>query len=284
MVATSRNGCDTVRVQVCRHANLFFRSNSGLTAHEGIMKATDAGLVVASYKLWDTILQNGDLSPVLSALPAWTGTWTAYKEPGEKFDDMIYYEDRTSNLTYVFPVPQKFRNEKDAILVCEHEDFHLGRNGSNIVVVASNVEIVRNFPPEDGNYLTDPVHGLPCGLKIAQPSLSLIRSSNEVDKVQLALPLNSNTRTLFRIGHRVGPVSVANKQYARSVGLVASPSMPLGIAVQTFDPNASVEHRDSQLSFMTESDGTLVVRGTPSMVAAVAKFIEVLKNPWDLLS
>lgn len=112
------------------------------------------------------LIKNHRWPDIREAFPLWTGTMTRYTKPEAKLGNQIVYNDPSSKERWVFPVPEASRDEKNAIIVVEHPDYTLGRDGKDIVINPNDmakVEIVRAFPSEDGGYLTDPKHGLPTG-------------------------------------------------------------------------------------------------------------------------
>jgi len=144
----------------------FVKRVNGIPADEAIMKADKAGVVIASNKRLDQALVGSEEGEtIIDALPCWSGTMTAYTKPGQKFGSAIEYIDPRTNYGLVFPVHEIYRNEKDAILVAEHPDYTLEKDGKNRVVLTKHADIVTAFPAECGWYLTDLVHGIPYGNK-----------------------------------------------------------------------------------------------------------------------
>ncbi len=99
----------------------------------------------------------------------WTGTMTAYAKPGERLGRFIVATEGSQR--YIFPVPEQYRNERDAILVVEHPNFRLVRDGDDSMVVvadSSKVECITNFPRENGRYLGDEKHDISSGEEVSR--------------------------------------------------------------------------------------------------------------------
>ena len=203
---------------------------NGCSFREALRKADAGNRVIASNERLDDVLlpnipfmlvgdppENEELRAIWLAFPCWTGTVTAYQEPEKSLGSTIEYIDERVNIRYVFPVPKKFKGVKDAILVAEHPDYTVEKDGDDRVIHAAHVDLIEKFPAENGWYVVDPKHGI-----------------TTCDNVQIPA---SKTRYLFRIGKRVGPVGrsvmspdhIDGKNY---ILLDAKPAQGAGVIVE----------------------------------------------------
>ena len=194
---------------------VFIPNKPGATMEEALARAEKEKRVMASNKRMDQALVGSDeWKSIQAALWCWTGTMTAYEEPGKKFGKTVEYVDEKTNIRYVFEVPDKYVGEKDSILVSEHPDYKLEMDGNNRIIRAAVVDLIERFPTESHKwYLADSKHGIP----VEDP----IDSSD------------SNARYLYRIEKRVG-VSVRGGGVGcgRDVDLDYQPSSALGVAIE----------------------------------------------------
>ncbi len=197
---------------------------------EGLARANRENKVIASSKKLDKALnETGEWISILDAFPCWSGTMTGYKEPGEKLGKSVVYTDPETKQRYVFPVPEDYKGAKNAILVVEHPDYTLEKDGKDRIVAVKNIEnisLIENFPSEyDGWYQMDEKHGIPTG--------------NEVDSS------NPDVRYLFfwRSDSRVGPVHHSGGFYNGGSGVILNgrPSSWFGMAVEVPENNAKNE-------------------------------------------
>ncbi len=132
---------------------------------EGLRLADEKKLVVASNKRLDRALTSCEWGHenVIWGLPAWSGTMIGYEEVGKKFGSTIEDFDLHARVRYVFPVPRQYQGENNAILIVEHPYYSLEIDGKNRVVHATGVDLIRQFPNQNGWYLPDSVHGIPVG-------------------------------------------------------------------------------------------------------------------------
>lgn len=149
--------------------------------------------------------------------PVWCGTLVAYIEPGKKLKKVIEYTEVRpdgSQITWVFPVPQKYRGMEDVALCIEHPEFKITKRGSKRFVgfEERDLRIVRDFPSENGQYF---------------PGSCNIPWGEKVGRRKRGIPMT--TLELIRIGIRVGPVAAAPNQ----VRLDIPPSTPRPIAVES---------------------------------------------------
>jgi len=151
-------------------------SQRGVPMIEAIMKADEAGLVMATNRKIDTALDDNELMLLIwKAFPCWTGTMTGYVEAGRSFREagkwsnslnshVIDYIDTPTGTRYFFPVPEQFLDKRDSILVVNHPNFRLEKNGADMVVRAATIHLVERFPQISGSYdAADPQFGIPTG-------------------------------------------------------------------------------------------------------------------------
>jgi len=161
---------------------------------------------------------------ISEVLCCWTGTMTAYAKPGEKLGATIEYTDPKTEQRWVFPVPKQFVGMKDVILVAEHPDYTLEREGKNRVVQAGIVDVVENFPMRNERaYLADAKHGIPQGDAVSG--------------------IERNARFLWRTDSTVSPAArgdhIRGDDYImRCVRLNVRPSIGFGVAVEAPEPKA----------------------------------------------
>jgi len=192
---------------------------------EAIRRADEAGLVIASNKrMCQALVGSEEWQSVTSGLACWTGTMTAYEEPGKPFGKLVEYTDEKTGIRYVFPVPDEFVGMKDAILVAEHPDFTLESDGNNSIVRAARIELIDKFPPASNKwYRADPKYGIPFG--------------EEIDDS------NPDARFLWRNPKRVGLVARGYGDVdddGRGVGLDGRPSGAFGVVVELPETDASI--------------------------------------------
>ncbi len=260
-------------VQLIRGKSLeIFRTNSnGLSARDAIRKVGEAGRVIASNARIGKALAGDEYKSIKAVFPCWTGTMTAYVEPGTAFNkskmfskelQAIVYTDPETKERWIFPVGN-YRSEKNAILVSEHPDYSLEINGKEILVKSSVIDIIPNFPEKDGWYLTDPKHGIPVGSEVGSD--------------------NPKSRHLWRVdgAGRVGPVArgCGSLCYGgRGLVLIGDgPSVAFEVAVEAPEGGAAVEAKPAQIT-VTVSGDTLTVKGTPEQLKAVLEIIKSAKR------
>lgn len=86
------------------------------------------------------------------------------KKGGKKLGSEIVYKDPKSAQRYVFPVPEAFRKERNAMVLVEHPNYETARDGKDLVVAVwreADVELIKHFPPVNGRCFLDKVHGIP---------------------------------------------------------------------------------------------------------------------------
>ena len=191
---------------------VLIRNSNGVPFEEGLQRANKEGVVIASNLKLDTILVNSEeWQRVREAFCAWSGTMTAYREPGEKLGEQIEYVDSQTSYRWVFPVPQEHREKIDAILVAEPGKYVLEIDGTNRVVHPTEVDLVEGFPASNGRYLIDGIHCIPIG--------------------EQKSPSDPYARYLWRGDKLVAPVA----RDLGGVGLFNKPSSPFGMVVETAD-------------------------------------------------
>jgi len=225
-------------------------AEEGVSAEEALKKAS--GKVIASNKTWDSMLVGCDeWEKAKESLPVWTGTMTAFAEPGEKLGNTVEHKDR--GITWVFPVPVKFQDERDACLVVEHPHFTVKADGNTRTVIVDDersVRIVQNLPAKNGWYKTDAGTGIPSGAKIDSES--------------------KDARYLYRADKRVGPIARDFDGDGRGVGLGDEPSERFGVAVEAGEAGAP-----EKLAMEREA-GRLVLTGLEEQLKNGAKPFEKL--------
>ena len=208
---------------------VFIEAKNGIPADEVFSKAFAAGVIVAPNKELSRVLVGSDeWTEIRTAFPCWSGTMTGYVLPDKTFREggeelrsiggdyryAIIYTDGKTGIRHIFPIPRKYEDEKDAILVTEHPDFRIVTDGNDRIVQSAFVDIVRGFPATNNWYLGDS-YDIPCG--------NVTESSNQA------------ARYLYREAKRVGPVArvydYCDDDYRRDVGLCCRPSDGLGVAV-----------------------------------------------------
>ncbi len=185
---------------------------SGVPFERALVLAEGArGVIASNTRLSKASGSSREGRRIRSAFPCWTGTMTAYVEPGKKLGTQVEYVDPNTSYRWVFPVPEAHQDRRNAILVVEHPDYNLEVDGRNRVVHASTVDLVSKFPKEGGWYLADPEHGIPTGKRVN----------------------SDQSGSLARIVKRVGPVARGYIAYnEQAIFLSYSPSGCLGVVIE----------------------------------------------------
>lgn len=223
--------------------DLLIKHSSMAPFEEGMRKADEQNLVIASSLRLSQELRIIGYTGFEDMCGCWAGTMTGYEKPGKGFGKTIEYVDDETGCRWVFPVPEQFRGEKNAMLVAEHPDYVLETDGINRVVHAAKVDLVKRFPiransPLNEWFLADPRHDIPQG-----------------DPLQMH---NENTRQLSRIEKRVGPVKRIEDGDGhgwRTVLLDTNPSHCGAMIVEAPDPD---ERMTPPLLDVTESFADMV--------------------------
>ncbi|MBN1170024.1 hypothetical protein JXA56_03290 [Candidatus Micrarchaeota archaeon] len=214
------------------------RRSGKVRFENGLRRADEQGLVIASNKRLNILVRSHEWRNIEDGLPCWTGTMTGYEEPGKKFGKTIEYVDPETDHRWVFPVPENYWGEANAILVAEHPDYNLEVDGRNRVVHSSQIDLVKAFPTElKGWYKGDPKHDIPQGDQASRD--------------------NEDARYLFRIEKRVGPVVRyfnTDHYYGRNVHFDERPSdYSFGVVVESTERG-----RPQKLQVQTGESGVLV--------------------------
>jgi len=90
--------------------------SQGVPFERALVLAEGANGVIASNKRLDKALVGSDeWQRVKEVFAAWSGTMTAYKEPGQKLGKQIEYVDSETDFRWVFSVPEAHKDKKSAI-------------------------------------------------------------------------------------------------------------------------------------------------------------------------
>lgn len=206
---------------------VFVKRANGVPMEEALAKADEAGLVIASNKrLSKALVGSNEWRDICDVFGCWTGTMTAYEKPDQKLGKSIEYTDSDTGVRYVFPVPEEQQGRKNVILVAEHPDVCLVRDGNDRIVQAVDVGAVENFPvSNEGWFLSDQKYDIPQG-----------------NNVECGNPA---ARYLWRIDKRVGLVARDDYSPPRDyfgrlcVFLDNRASYGLGVAVEATNDTVS---------------------------------------------
>jgi hypothetical protein len=198
----------------------------GVPMEEALAKGDEAGLVIASNKrLSKALVGSDEWRDIREVFACWTGTMTAYDKPDQKLGKIIDYTNSDTGVRYVFPVPEEQQGKKNVILVAEHPNVSLVKDGNDRIVQATEVDVVERFPTsKEGWFLGDQKYDIPQG-----------------DKVDGS---NQDARYLWRIGKRVGLVArgdyyyYGDCNYRRNVSLGNAPSVAFGVATEATEGGA----------------------------------------------
>lgn len=187
---------------------VFAKRLEGLPMEEALRRVDDEGLVLASNKRLGS-LASGEWKETMDVFPCWSGTMAAYDKCDKKLGNDIKYTDPMTGIRYIFPVPEEHIGKKNVVLVAEHPDFVLVREGHRRIVKAAQVGAVEMFPTVRGGWFAgDPRYDIP-------------RESR--------VPGNERAgRSLKRIEKRVG--FVARNSWLVDLGCL--PAGCLGVAVE----------------------------------------------------
>ncbi|MCK4319614.1 hypothetical protein KAW38_03525 [Candidatus Micrarchaeota archaeon] len=198
---------------------VFRKYKEGVSFLKALKLAEEAKMVLVSNIRHDKILTGSDEWKSMEDVYAChTGTITGYEEKNKELGKEIVYTDPKTKQRYIFPTGDA-EGSKNVILVAEHPDYELVKDGKDLIVKASIsiIDILENFPVSDGWYKTDEKHGIPLGKEVSSD--------------------NRDARNLWRAeGARVG--SVVRGYYfldykdRHGVFLKDVPSDGLGVAVE----------------------------------------------------
>jgi hypothetical protein len=206
-----------------KNLSVFISGNPGLRGNgilmeEALQRADNAGLVIASNNRLSNVLIGSDKwRDIVRAFPCWSGTMTAYEEPNKKVGKLIEYTDSITGIAYTFPVPEEHRGKKNIILIVEHPNFSLVKEGNERIVQAAQIDALERFPASNGWYIGNPRHDIPRGPKSGR--------------------FYQDARFLWRMEKRVGLVVRDNynpvyDSFGKAIYLNAPPSNELGVAVE----------------------------------------------------
>ena len=195
---------------------------------EAIMRAESQGEVMVSNKDIDSIIRDDNLRFTDFPLPFWTGTMVACVEPGKTFREgavmssalkshVIEFFDDKSKEYFLFPVPDRYLDKQDSVLVVNHPDFRLESDAPNWIVRAGVVDMIEKLPAVGTSWHhTDPKYGIPFGADA---------DHSDPDARHITRP--SSTVTLVSRVCRNDRVSVSG----RCVSLSQAPSNDFGVVV-----------------------------------------------------
>ncbi len=151
---------------------------------EGLARANSENKVIASNKrLSQTHEEDEEWKTIGGVSGSWSGTMVAYAKPGEKLGKAVEYVDPITGCIFIFPVPEAYQDKKDAIIVAEHPDYNLELKGMTRIVRAAHVELIENFPAEEGWYRGDPKHDIPFGDQLDIPTRTEVEASPDIRKL-----------------------------------------------------------------------------------------------------
>lgn len=95
---------------------------NNVSALEGLQSADGVGRRIRSNMEWDKAFNQGMVTPKKKERDWLTGTWIAYKRPGEKLGPLIWYMDKTGSGLWC-AVPEQHKLLVGAALVFEHPNY-----------------------------------------------------------------------------------------------------------------------------------------------------------------
>lgn len=213
------------------HLRVFAREADGIPFRKAIARANRRDLVFASYKRLGGAPGSRGKEGLGGEFPCWSGTMSAYAEPGIPFNKSRFfspseralaYTDPADKRVWLFPIPIALLGEKDAILILEHPNYSLVEDDKEVFVHpldASLIACISAFAQKEGWYFREEGHRIPCGEEIGYTYF------------------NMGTSYIHRLEARVGPVACGGlcvgsnpKRYA---DFCCNPSTPLGILVES---------------------------------------------------
>jgi hypothetical protein len=209
--------------------SVFSRFVSGLGLKEALQKTAAADKTIASScTLSRLMLYSREWMKMKCAFPCMTGTMAAYKKPDAPFGSSIEFVDGLTNLTYVFIVPDDYKNFTNTMLLVEHPYFSLEVDGNRRIInpIPSRVVALENFPATDGFYRANG-YDVPVGMQMPYNDLSVLNYGVHTDAVS---GKNLGLRYLKRTSRYVGPV-IRSLENPRCIDLTCPPSMQFGIIV-----------------------------------------------------
>ena len=161
---------------------------------------------------------------------------------------------------------EKYFRVKNGILVIEHPDYGLDREGTNRLVLPVSVErvdLVEGFPVRNGWYLPDAIHGIP--------------QTSQVD-------YSTKARHLWRVDKRVGPVRLGYDDMGgiddingRYVDFDDRPSNGYGLVTEASEAGTPATKdeiktsRQSSVIQLNEGDSELIIRGSDAKIEAALR-------------
>ena len=223
----------------------------GVPAHEGIMRAKQDRVVLASKKEMHAVLNGEDaaaLSAIKPALPCHSGTVFAHVAAGKTFreaaerisslDNGYYVVYRDGEERWLYRVMDDCLDRKDAILVCDHPDFDFTADGSDRIIVPKPAfpGIVQDFPASNGWYRIDATYGIPHG----KPAGSLDQDSAYIWRTRD--PMVGLVSCGYSSGYK-GRGVILNNPPSLALGLIAAErSLPEQILSKASEHCASLVH------------------------------------------
>ncbi|MEK6981343.1 MAG: hypothetical protein AABX38_00295 [Candidatus Micrarchaeota archaeon] len=266
----------------------------GLPFDEELARADkDNRVIVSSKRLSSALIGSDEWKAIKKAFACWSGTMTAYVEPNvelgqaarrlsdlgdfpklskNQYEHAIVYTDPQTGNDWIFPIPEKYLRVKNGILVIEHPDYGLDREGTNRLVLPVSVErvdLVEGFPVRNGWYLPDAIHGIP--------------QTSQVD-------YSTKARHLWRVDKRVGPVRLGYDDMGgiddingRYVDFDDRPSNGYGLVTEASEAGTPATKdeiktsRQSSVIQLNEGDSELIIRGSDAKIEAALRLLESLR-------
>lgn len=198
---------------------VFAKNKDGLAMEDALAKADEKGLVIASSKrLSQALEKRHEWESIGDVFSCWTGTMAAHDKPDQKLGKEIEYIDPKTGIRYIFPVPEQCQGQKNIVLVTEHPDFTIEKDGETRIIQAKEIGFVDRFPIDREWYPGDGKYDIPRG-----------------DKSRFE---DINARYLWRIEKSIGLIVRGDFGggfgcIRRYVILGGDLSYPLGVAVES---------------------------------------------------
>jgi len=146
--------------------SVLIKRKPGVPFVEGLRKADEKNMRIPSLQKINQVagrMSFEGYDDLESAFPCWTGTFVAFKGPHKSLSDSVIYTDQETGQRYVFPVPKYHQSMSDVILVVEHPNYSLEKDGKDLIVAADSdkIELVSKFPSKNGWYKVDQWCGIP---------------------------------------------------------------------------------------------------------------------------
>lgn len=151
--------------------------SSGVPFEEGLRMADRKDLVIASNsRISKSLVGSREWGTLRIGFSCWTGTLVGNVEPDTTFErggersttlnsHIIRYVDPKTHINWIFIIPEEHLGLSNALLVAEHPDYGLVKDGRDRIVEVdpTKVGVVHAFPTERGWYLADEKYGIPHG-------------------------------------------------------------------------------------------------------------------------